>query len=84
MKINFLISLLSAILLITGCSKKDNKITEPPEGCINLSDLETKHDYYLPFALTNDNSEIKSVVLNNETVDFSFRQLPRFQGKWIL
>jgi hypothetical protein len=71
MKINILISWLFAILLITGCSKKDNKITEPPEGCINLSDLETKHDYYLPFALTNDNSGVKSVVLNNETVDFS-------------
>ena len=71
MKINVLIFLLFAIHIITGCSKKDNKITDPPEGCINLSDLETKHDYYLPFALTNDNSEVKSVVLNNETIDFS-------------
>ncbi len=61
------------MFLIAGCRKRDdNKITEPPEGCINLSDLETKQDYYLPFALANDNGNIKSAVLNNEPVDFSY------------
>jgi hypothetical protein len=73
MRIKILMSCLIAMFLTTRCRKKDdNKITEPPEGCIYMSELETRHDYYLPFALENDNSSIKSAVLNNEPVDFSY------------
>ncbi len=73
MRIKILISLLITILIVSGCGKGDgNKITEPPEGCINLSDLETRHDYYLPFALQNDNSELKSAILNDEPVNFPY------------
>ncbi|MDP4223610.1 MAG: hypothetical protein Q8868_09880, partial [Bacteroidota bacterium] len=60
---------LIVVILFSGCNRKDdNIITEPPEGCINLSDLETKQDYYLPFALENDNNGISSAILNGEHV----------------
>ena len=45
--------------------------TRFPEGCINLSELQTKHDYYLPFAILNDTNNIRLAVLNNDTVDFA-------------
>jgi hypothetical protein len=70
MKLKSLLSCIILLLLATGCKKEDNKITEPPEGCINLSELTTKQDYYLPFALANDNINIQSVILNNKTIDF--------------
>jgi len=72
MKLKSLLFCIILLLLVPGCKKKeDNTNTEPPEGCINLSELTTKTDYYLPFALANDNSNIQSVILNNKTIDFS-------------
>ncbi len=59
------------LFLLSGC-KRGDKITEPPEGCINLSELVTEQDYYLPFALENDISDIRSAILNNQTVDFTY------------
>lgn len=80
MKIKGLLSCLILLLLVPGCKKKeDNTITEPPEGCINLSELTTKTDYYLPFALANDNSNIRSVILNNETTDFAYGDFIEFK-----
>ena len=72
MKFENLLFCLIIIFLFTGCRKRDdNIITEPPEGCINLSELETKKDYYLPFGLINDSTEIKSAILNNKIIDLS-------------
>jgi hypothetical protein len=60
------------LILITFCKKQEDNIPDgPPEGCINLSDLVTKQDYYLPFALENDSSNISMAILNNEPVEFS-------------
>ena len=59
--------------------KKIRKNTEPPEGCINLSELATKHDYYLPFALANDNNKIRLTILNNDTIDFSYGNFIEFK-----
>jgi hypothetical protein len=72
MKHENLLFCLVLIFLLSGCKKKeDNKITEPPEGCISLSELETKQDYYMPFAVINDSTNIKSAILNNKIIDFS-------------
>jgi hypothetical protein len=80
MKLKSLLSCLILLLLVPGCKKKeDNTITEPPEGCINLSELTTKQDYYLPFALENDNSNIRSVILNNEITDFAYGYFIEFK-----
>lgn len=66
--------------LLPECKENNdyNKKTEPPEGCINLSALETEHNYYLPFALENDNSNINSAILNNKAIDFSFGDFIEF------
>ena len=59
-------------LLFGFCNRQDNeKMIEPPEGCIKLSELQTRTDYYLPFALLNDNDDIRLTVLNNDTIKFS-------------
>jgi hypothetical protein len=80
MKLKSLLSCLLLLLLVPGCKKKeDNTITGPPEGCINLSELTTNQDYYLPFALENDNSDLRSVILNNKTIDFSFGNFIEFK-----
>jgi len=72
MKLEYLLFCLIVIFLITGCKKKEeNNITEPPEGCISLSDLKTKQDYYLPFAVINDGASIRSAFLNNKKINFS-------------
>ena len=72
MKLENLLFCLILIFLLTGCKKKEEKIvTEPPEGCISLSELETQQDYYLPFGLINDGSEIKTSILNNKIIDLS-------------
>ena len=81
MKLKFLIACLVLLLFVPGCKKNENgKITEPPEGCINLSELLTKQDYYLPFALENDNNNVLSAVLNNETIDFSYGSFIEFKN----
>lgn len=79
MKFNNPLYFLILFLLIADCDKEDKKVTEPPEGCIYLSELETKHDYYLPFALENDNDSIRLTLLNNDTLDFSFGNYSKFQ-----
>ena len=58
------------LLLLPCCRKEDRMVEEPPEGCIDLSDLETNHDYYLPFAILNDTSIICQAILNDELIDF--------------
>jgi hypothetical protein len=71
MKQGLSLSFLFIILLFAACSKKGSRnVVEPPEGAINLSELETKQDYYLPFAVVNDSSLIRSAVLNDEEIDF--------------
>jgi hypothetical protein len=79
MKFNNLLYFLILLLFIAGCDKEDKKVTEPPEGCIYLSELETKHDYYLPFALENNNDSIRLTILNNDTIDFSYGNYIKFQ-----
>jgi len=56
------------LLLVADCKKHADKI---PEGCINLSELQTKQDYHLPFALLNNANNIRLAVLNNDTVGFT-------------
>lgn len=71
MKIKSLQSWLFLILLFSACQKnEDKKPVAPPEGFINLSDLITKHDYYLPFAILNDTDIIQTAKLNNEVIKF--------------
>ena len=71
--------LLSFILLlpVAGCKKNADKI---PEGSINLSELQTRQDYYLPFAILNDTSNIRLAILNNDTVDFASGEYLEFTG----
>jgi hypothetical protein len=69
----FYVSILSFmfLLLISSCKKnEDSKPLTLPEGIINLTDLKTRHDYYLPFAILNNTPAVKSAVLNNETIKF--------------
>jgi hypothetical protein len=59
-------------IFLTYCNRQENENSiEPPEGCINLSDLLTRQDYYLPFALLNNKDNIRLTVLNNDTIIFS-------------
>ena len=60
------------VLLITACKKKDDKPLVPPEGCIDLSELVTEQDYFLPFALANNIDGLSSVKLNGTIIDFQY------------
>lgn len=71
MKLKNLVYCFILFILVYSCKKKEDN-TAPPEGCINLSELVTKQDYYLPFALKNDSNDISSAILNNETINFSY------------
>lgn len=67
-------------LSVISCSKKnDNGISEPPEGSIRISELETEHDYYLPFAILNDTNIIGSAILNDEPVKFGYGDFIEFK-----
>jgi hypothetical protein len=68
MRFRDLLSCFILFLLMAGCKKNVPRI---PEGCINLSDLKTKQDYYMPFAILNDTNIIRLAVLNGDTVDFA-------------
>jgi hypothetical protein len=73
MKSCYLLPFLILFLFVSGCKEnEENTNMQPPEGCINLSELESKNDYYLPFALENDIVDIRLAVLNNDTIDFQF------------
>jgi len=64
MKLQNLLFCLILIVLSAGCKKREEIIIpEPPEGCISLSELKTKQDYYLPFAVINDGISIHSAFL---------------------
>jgi hypothetical protein len=69
--LNMLVCVMLLALLISMCGKEDKRLYEPPEGSINLTDLQTRHDYYLPFGLINNKAQIKEAVLNNEKINFS-------------
>ena len=79
MKRKNLLTFLILLLFVSGCKKEDNKTAEPPEGCINLSELSTEQNYYLPFALANDTNNIHLVILNNDTIDFSYGDFIEFK-----
>lgn len=68
MSFKSLLTCLVFLLLFAGCKKNADKI---PEGWINLSELKTKQDYFLPFAILNDTNNIRLAILNNDTVDFA-------------
>lgn len=72
MKITDLLAILILLLLVLDCDRDDGEKKESPEGCIYISELETKQDYYLPFALKNDNDNIQLAILNSDTIDFSY------------
>src|SRR5665647_3197789 len=55
-------------LFLAGCKKNVDKV---PEGWINMSELQTKQDYFLPFAILNDTNNIRLAILNNDTVGFA-------------
>src|SRR5659263_77 len=65
------------LLLVAGCKKNAIKI---PEGWINLSELQTKQDYYLPFAILNDTNNIRLAILNNDTIGFAQGEYLEFTG----
>jgi hypothetical protein len=80
MKKRKLFFLLIFLISITGCSKKEEPLPEqPPEGSINLSELTTKTDYYLPFAIVNDKDNISAAVLNGEAIAFSSGDFIKFE-----
>jgi len=80
MKIENLLFCFILIFFLTGCRKKEEKeTTEPPEGCISLSDLKTRQDYYLPFAVINDSTEIHSAILNNRKINLSYGSFIEFE-----
>ncbi|MCX6254264.1 MAG: right-handed parallel beta-helix repeat-containing protein [Bacteroidia bacterium] len=80
MKLKNLLFCFVLILLVPGCKKKeDNKIIEYPERYIDLSELATKHDYYLPFAIVNESNNIRSAILNNEAIDFAYGDFIEFE-----
>jgi len=67
-------------IILSFCHKQENENTiEPPEGSINLSELQTRHDYYLPFAIINDQDDIRLTVLNNDTINFSSSEYIEFK-----
>ena len=70
MKPENLLPLILLLLFIPACNKGDKPVPGIPEGAVNLSDLETRHDYYLPFALVNDTDIIRLAILNYDTIDF--------------
>jgi hypothetical protein len=73
MKIKTLLICYGFLLIVSGCTKKEDiNPVVPPDGSINLSDLVTKHDYYLPFAIVNNIRNISSAILNNEETDFAY------------
>jgi hypothetical protein len=71
-KIN-LIPWLFFLIILAGCNKKENTDSPAlPAGYIDLSQLKTKHDYYLPFSISNDSINIRLAILNRDTVDLSY------------
>jgi hypothetical protein len=80
MKIKSLLFFTVIMLIVQSCNKKEeNVLNALPEGSVNLSDLSTKHDYYLPFAIVNNNQNISSAILNNEPVTFSYGEFIEFR-----
>src|SRR5512140_728158 len=70
MKSENLLPFIFLLLFIHACNKGDKPVPVIPEGAVNLSDLETRNDYYLPFALVNDTDIIHLAILNYDTIDF--------------
>ena len=65
--------LFSILILLSGCEKFKKK----PEGCDRdsrlLSELKTRTDHYLPFALCNDvDDEIENIRINDKIADLDF------------
>lgn len=80
MGLKSLLFCLILIILIPGCNNKEDKNPSgAPDGYINLSDLKTKHGYYLPFAIVNNSKNIRSAILNNETIDFVYNNFIEFK-----
>lgn len=68
------------LLMLSACKKnEDSKPVVLPDGVINLTDLQTRHDYYLPFAILNDTTNIQSALLNNESVSFNHDNFLEFK-----
>ena len=80
MKLRSLLPYIFIFFFLPGCRKEDKEIIiEPPEESINLSDLETKHDYYLPFAIENNINDVISADLNNVTFGFTIGKFLEFE-----
>ena len=72
MKKLWLIYIVSLCLFSLSCRKNQGTTPiTPPEGSIKLSELISKHDYYQPFSVVNDNADVISATLNGEPVDFA-------------
>ncbi len=65
MRLKYLIFCVILMVFVVRCVNND---VIPPEGCIGISELETEHDYYLPFALENETGGIRYAILNNDTI----------------
>jgi len=68
MRFKSLLPCFIVLLLVAGCKKNAERI---PEGWINLSELQTKQNYLLPFAILNDTNSIRFAVLNGDTLGFA-------------
>lgn len=65
------------LLLFFSCHKDNNTSIDLDNcevNCVMLSELQTKHDYYLPINLFNDisDSEIEVISLNGNKLDFKY------------
>lgn len=71
MKFSHISIIVAVILFLPGCRKEEgNRLTPPPEGWIGFSELKTKQDYDIPFAIKNDTNIILSATINGESIDF--------------
>jgi hypothetical protein len=67
------------MFILLSCQKQTEPQTKlPPDVSVNISDLKTKQDYYLPFAIVNNIKTIGSAVINNEEVTFGFGDFIEF------
>lgn len=79
MRPGYLIMLIMILYFPAGCSEKEDPAEiELPDGCISLFELESRHDYYLPFAIVNDSSIVRKVFLNGKEINLSSGRFTEF------
>jgi hypothetical protein len=69
MKFSVILGPLLLIIGVLSCKhEKSDPIVECTSGCYNLSKLENRQNFYLPFSLVNDIDSVSKVIINSEVV----------------